>query len=440
MPAGGGLLQLVSQGKQDVDLTGNPEITFFKMVYRRHTNFAVESQVMYFDGTPTFGQRITCLVPRSGDLLGRIYLQVTLPQITLDASSTLVSYVNSIGHALIQEISIDIGEQEIDRQTGEWMELWTQLTTPASQRDALNAMIGRVDEYLPPDIIPSVNGLTLMIPLQFWFCRNPGWYLPLLALQYHPIRINIKLAPLQNLFWTNTLKTDPCQQVSPAQISNVMMWGDCIYLDTEERRRFVSTMHEYLIEQVQYTPPIAVTANQQVATIITDFNHPIKEFIFVAQRNDMIAHHEYFNYSSLGVSETLPATIPASLSNTLQPGQTRTDLITQALLQLEGQDRFKIRDASYFRLVQPYEHHTSTPVNSYIYVYSIALRPEDVQPTGTLNASRIDSVVWQIQMNNALNLPSTYTYTKGNCTIRVYALNYNVFKIVNGFGGLVYKI
>jgi hypothetical protein len=137
MPAGGGLLQLVAVGKQDLFLTGNPQISFFKMVYRRHTNFATESQPMYFDGTPNFGQRITCLIPRRGDLLGRVYLDVTLPQLR-DTSGNLLSYTNSVGHALIQEITFEVGEQEIDRQTGEWMEIWTQLTTPAGQRDALN--------------------------------------------------------------------------------------------------------------------------------------------------------------------------------------------------------------------------------------------------------------------------------------------------------------
>jgi hypothetical protein len=198
MPAGGGLLQLVATGKQDNFLTGNPQISFFKMVYRRHTNFAVESQPMYFDGTPNFGQRITCLVPRRGDLLGRIYLDVTLPQIK-DTTGTPLSYTNAIGHALIQEITFEVGEQEIDRQTGEWMEIWTQFTTSASQRAALNEMIGRVEPYNVVTIQPgaSSEGLRLLIPLQFYFCNNPGLYLPLIALQYSPIRINITLRPLQ---------------------------------------------------------------------------------------------------------------------------------------------------------------------------------------------------------------------------------------------------
>jgi Major capsid protein N-terminus/Large eukaryotic DNA virus major capsid protein len=444
MPAGGGLLQLVAQGKQDVFLTGNPQISFFKMVYRRYTNFAMESQAMYFDGTANFGQRISCLIPRKGDLLGRIYIDVLLPAIYLNGNTTNpVSYVNSIGNALIEEVTFEVGEQQIDRQTGEWMEIWEQLTTPAGQRDALNAMLGRIDGYYVPDIIPgpSSDGLHLYIPLQFFFCKNPGLYLPLLALQYHPIRINITIAKLEKLFYNQNLVTNPAcnNTVNSANITSMMLWGDYVYLDVEERRRFVSMSHEYLIDQVQYTPLNAVTSFQNQVNIQTDFNHPIKEFIFVAKRDFMNTVNEPFNYSSLAINEPLQP----SLQPYLMAGQVRTDLISTALLQLDGYDRFQVRQAPYFRLVQPYDHHTTTPVQNYIYCYSLALRPEDAQPTGTLNASRIDSVVWQITMNPILNTASatdSNNSIRGTATIRIYAINYNVFRVVNGFGGVLFTI
>jgi hypothetical protein len=393
---------------------------------------------MYFDGTANFGQRISCLIPRRGDLLGKVYVDVLLPGLTLaDGSNTPVSYVNAIGNALIQEITFEVGEQEIDRQTGEWMEIWEQLTTPASQRDALNTMIGRVDGYAQPDFIPgpSSEGLRLFIPLQFFFCKNPGLYLPLLALQYHPIRINITIAPLQSLFYTPQLILVPnCSlTVNAANITSMMLWGEYVYLDIEERRRFVSQSHESLIEQIQYTPPIGVTAAQNQVNIQTDFNHPIKEFIFVARRDFMNQVHEFFNYSSLATNEPLPP----SVAPFLMPGQVRTDLIATALLQLDGYDRFQVRQAPYFRLQQPYDHHTTTPVQNFLYCYSLALRPEDAQPTGTLNASRIDAVNWQITMNQTLNTAET---SRGPCTIRVYATNYNVFRVVNGFGGVLFTI
>ena len=443
MPAGGGLLQLVAQGKQDVFLTGNPQISFFKMVYRRYTNFAVESQPMYFDGTANFGQRISCLIPRRGDLLGKVYLDVVLPRL-IDLSGNPVSYVNGIGNALIQEITFEVGEQEIDKQTGEWMQIWEQLVTPASQQQALNNMVGCVDPYMVPDFIPGPlsPGLQLFIPLQFYFCRNPGLYLPLLALQYHPIRINITIAPLNTLFYNAAMLTDTrCNlYVNPANITSMMLWGDYVYLDVEERRRFVAKSHEYLIEQVQYTPLMSVTPFQTQITIQTDFNHPIKEFIFVAKRDFMSQINEPFNFSSLATNEPLDV---SAIGGFFSPGTVRTDLIATALLQLDGYDRFQVRTAPYFRLLQPYDHHTTTPVQQYIYCYSMALRPEDAQPSGTLNASRIDSVNWQITMNPVLNTPSSAnsaTSVRGSATIRIYALNYNVFRVVNGFGGVLFTI
>ena len=166
MPSGGGLLQLVAMGKQDVFLTGNPQITFFKLVYRRHTNFAVESCRMYFDGTPNFGQRITCLIPRQADLLGPLFIEVSLPALTLASTGAPVSYVNSIGNALIEDITLEVGEQEIDKQTGEFMELWSQLTVPPGQKDAYDNMIGRTNIYVAPQ---NFGEQRVVIPLNFWF-------------------------------------------------------------------------------------------------------------------------------------------------------------------------------------------------------------------------------------------------------------------------------
>jgi hypothetical protein len=450
MPAGGGLLQLVATGKQDLFLTGNPQISFFKMVYRRHTNFATESQPMYFDGTPNFGQRITCLIPRRGDLLGRVYLDVTLPRI-YDTNGNLLSYTNSIGHALIAEITFEVGEQEIDRQTGEWMEIWSQLTTPAGQRDALNEMIGRFDQYIPPNLVPGPQseGLRLLIPLQFYFCRNPGLYIPLIALQYSPIRINLTLRPLQQLFWVpppnpvDQSSWKPACQINvdcTSQIVNMMLWGEYVYLDVEERRMFVSASHEYIIEQVQYTPPYSITTQQNTATVSVEFNHPLKEFMFVAQRDEMINRNEWFNFSNLAIGEPIPAYVAQFMNSNAPAG--RMDLIASAKLQLDGYDRFMVRGPQYFRLEQPYEHHTFTPVNAFIYNYSFALRPEDAQPTGTMNASRIDSIVWQIQMNPVLTNPTEMPawQQRGNARIVVYGQNYNIFRVINGFGGLLFTI
>jgi hypothetical protein len=296
------------------------------------------------------------------------------------------------------------------------MEIWSNLTTTEDLKFGFYDMIGKVDGFMPPTLY---GPLKLYIPLRFWFCKNPGLYLPLLALQYHPIRINITLKPLQKLFYSSQLITN-CDSttVNPVKITNMQLWGDYVYLDIEERRRFVSNSHEYLIEQVQYTPSIGLPESGSQFQCRVEFNHPIREFIFVLQRNIMESYHEWFNYSSLPISEV----------------GVRRDLLSTALLQLDGQDRFEERDAGYFRLVQPWQRHTVIPNEDFIYLYSFALRPEDLQPTGSMNASRIDSIVWQLTTNQT-NVPA-----RGNCVTRIYATNHNVLRVVDGFGGLLFTI
>jgi hypothetical protein len=466
MPGGGGLLQLVAMGKQDVFLTGNPQITWFKMVYRRYTNFAIESQQIYFDGDPDFGKRLTALVPRRGDLLGPMVMEVVLPYVTMTDGST-GTYANSPGYSLIEEISLEIGEQEIDKQTGEWMQIWSTVSTPAGQRDALNNMIGRVDGLnSPPTSYPpeacsvgtyNYGANKLYIPLQFWFNKNPGLYLPLLAMQYHPIRINVKLRSLAEMM-ANTNTTALCASVqpTPTKLTEIRLWGDYVYLDTEERRRFVSNTHEYLIEQIQYTPRISMPEGINIHNIRMEFNHPIRELFWVIQRDVMRTTHEWFNYGT---------------TSSFEAGLSR-DMMQNATLQVDGYDRFDMRDAGYFRLVQPFQYHTSTDVKQFIYMYSFALRPEEMQPSGSLNASRIDNMTLVVNLRPDTDQPLTltnpvldgngnqifdnstvpptprtitivnpaYVPNRGNAGITIYAKNHNVLRVVNGFAGLLFKI
>jgi hypothetical protein len=431
MPGQGGLLQLVARGKQDVFLTGNPQMTWFKMVYRRYTNFAIESQPMYFDGTPDFGKRITCRVPCRGDLLSQIVLEVTLPALYLTTGDA-VSYVNSIGHALIQEISVEIGEQEIDRQNGEWMEIWSSYTTTGDKRSGFNNMIGKVDGYNPPNFFGPQK---LYIPLRFWFCGNPGLALPLTALQYHPVRINLTLRPLSQMFYSPGLSTPECTtlEIKPASITELMLWGDYIYLDVEEKRRFVSSAHEYLIEQVQYTAALPIAPGATSSILRLEFNHPIREIFWLVQRDDMTRYHEFFNYSSLGIYE---------------PG-VRQDILQDAVLQLDGFDRFQLRNAGYFRLVQPWQHHTVIPEDFFVYSYSFCLEPESAQPSGSMNASRMDSIALSINLVPAVVTPVRIPPAPGTVApcpppgtlhSRVYGINHNVLRIVDGFGGVLFTI
>jgi len=210
------------------------------------------------------------------------------------------------------------------------------------------------------------------------------------------------------------------------------MYGDYVNLDVEERRRFVSNSHEYLIEQIQYTPNISIPKDTTTATIQLDFNHPLRELIWVVQRDCMATVNEWFNYSPVSI-----------YLNEL--GNSNIDMLQQALLQLDGYDRFEVRDAKYFSRVQPYQYHTNVPTDTFIYCYSFAIRPEELQPSGSLNASRIDSMNLQVALRpdpppTLATTDPSYVPIRGNAHIRVYTTNHNVLRIVNGFGGILFKI
>lgn len=419
---GGGLLQLVATGRQDIYLSGNPQTTFFKQVYRRHTNFAVESCRIDFDGAADFGKTFVATVPRKGDLLNTLILEVSLPMLPQNNSTGAddpTSWVNGIGHAMIDYITVEIGGKEIDRQYGESMHIMSQLQVDASKKNGFNTMIGQVQAFAA-DV--QTGPLRLYIPLRFWFCNNIGLSLPLVALQAHPVKIYIKLRSVQNLFYRDSLVPGSNTYIAnqtlspPPSVDSIVLWGDYVHLDTDERRRFVSSKHEYLIEQIQRQNPYAIPMGNSIANLTLDFNNPIKEIMWVVQQNRVALTNEWFNYSTIIGSDT-----------GFFPGP---DQINNAVIRLDGYDRFEQRDASYFRLVQPWQRHTAIPINDFIYIYSFSLAPEAAQPHGSLNASRIDNIVLACNMNNSIQ--------RYDSTITVYAINYNVFRIAAGLGGVLF--
>ena len=315
---GGGLMQLVAYGAQDVYLTGNPQITFWKVTYRRHTNFAMESIEQTFNGQADFGRRVTCTISRNGDLAYRTYLQVTLPEINQQmlpaqlqnqpGCGVYARWLDFPGHQLISMVEVEIGGQRIDRQYGDWMHIWNQLCLTSEQQRGYYKMVGNTTQLTfitdpnfapvdgpcattaPPQVCAPRNALqetTLYIPFQFWYCRNPGLALPLIALQYHEIRINLDLRPIDECLWAVTNLTS-CT-VSPTKVATAYqqslvaasLYVDYVFLDTDERRRMAQNPHEYLIEQLQFTGDESVGSSSN--KIKLNFNHPCKELIWVVQ-------------------------------------------------------------------------------------------------------------------------------------------------------------
>jgi hypothetical protein len=418
----GGLMQLVAYGAQDIYLTGNPQITYFKVVYRRHTNFAIESIEQTFNGAADFGRRVTALVSRNGDLINRVYLQVTLPKVPGMCGS--FRWTDDVGHHLIKMVEVEIGGQRIDRQFGDWLQIWADLTVPVGQERGYRRMIGQTGNEeggLQSFDMDDKEQTILYIPLQFWFCRNVGLSLPLIALQYHEVKINLEFRQAAELYITAG------HPVNGLSLDAASLYVDYIYLDTDERRRFAQVSHEYLIEQLQFTGDESISNSSN--KIKLSFNHPVKELIWVVQHDSFVElpgacaeGNQWSNYTTELAAANESFTSPAG-------GQ---DPVNFAKLQLNGHDRFSTRAGTYFNLVQPYQHHTNIPKSPGINVYSFGFKPEEHQPSGSANFSRID--------NATLQLHIVYPNNVDLCAkVRIYATNYNVLRIMSGMGGLAYS-
>ena len=412
---GGGLIQLVAYGAQDIYLTGNPQITFFKVVYRRHTNFSIESVHQTLSGDANFGNSVTCNISRNGDLLHSMWAQIKLPPATSVIASTNPTYetwVNNVGTLLIKECELSIGGQLIDKHYAEWYDIWNELTDPHKN---LWKLTGKKDLVAKTDIS---NSTRYYVPFQFWFCRNPGLSLPLIALQYHEVKLKVELNSSANL-----IHTDGTSVSTTGSITEFEIYVDYIYLDTDERRRFAQVSHEYLIEQVQhYNNSISAGT----ASVKLNFNHPVKSLYWtITDTNRDATDTTPALNENLGDTNGNDILNYSSASENTDLGLGTYDTFNTGQLLFNGIERFIARDALYFRQVQPYQYHSNVP-KKHIYMYSFALKPEEHQPSGTCNFSRLDNT--KLVLKNA---------KAGN--IKVFALNYNVLRIMSGMGGLAYS-
>jgi len=546
---GGGLMQLVAYGAQDVYLTGSAQITFFKVVYRRHTNFSVEPIPQTFNGAPEFGRTVTCTINRSGDLITNMYAAIKLKEVTGDN----FGYVRRVGLAIVQHYKIEIGGTKLDEQYGDWLNIWYELSHKVGQERGFSRMIGDVPELTD---INNNNKPTyqLYVPLQFWFNRNNGLALPLIALQYHDVRITIDFRSAAQCVNIPVGGAAPAIAMDEAQLVI-----DYVYLDSEERKRFAQASHEYLFEQLQFT------GSESIAGITNkyrlNFNHPSKFLVWAphlekySNANDYIAYtagndweaareryakvmwlatratlaspsagvyrinntisgdlgevvapeaaswvkstdinskvtaQAIFSDNVIGASSYINATIDnvvlltnnftmEDLSLTVEDSIStfasgtvpavvtsfvnaksftvldhfnygnnidRSDNpVVAAKLQLNGSDRFQERDGHYFNYVQPFQHFSNTPADG-MNVYSFALKPEDHQPSGTCNFSRIDNATLNLRLGSK-NTDGTSTYlsssiggSNSNSLLNIYTVNYNVLRVMSGMAGAAYS-
>lgn len=418
----GGLLVLAAYGAQDKYITGNPQITFFVAVYRRYTNFSVVQMPQLFTGDFDFGKKIYCQLERIGDLINQVFLKIKLPSLEQYSHSDLndnqIDYywVNSIGHSIIKIIEVEIGGNVIDRQYGVWMEIWSELTVPLNKRDGYYEMIGK---SMNPINLNNNKELLLYVPLQFWFCKNIGLSLPLIALQDHEVRINLSLRNYNELIISSngsTISESPNKQQLNIISGNLEV--DYIFLEEDERKIFVKNNLQYLITQIQVYPKSLDTTNYNNVIVDFNFNHMVSELIWVIQNGNVLSTYSYggnewFNFST------------QSYRNGDVSG---LDPMIEGKFLIEGNELTETKDSKYYKIVVPYQRHTNVP-NNFIYVYSFSLNPEEYQPSGTCNFSRIDNATLQMKLSEDLVKP----------IIQLFAVNYNILNIANGMAGVEYS-
>jgi len=517
----GALMQLATYGTQDFMLSGNPQISFFSQAYMRYTNFAIEQIEHPFDND-TFGSTLSCVIPHDGDLIHHLHFKIELSELAVGGTedvNNLARWVSYLGEIMIKEVNIKIGSITIDKHYSNWLHIWNKLTLSKSERELYNKMIGNVIEladpgyfvkaidnaankiYLVQDIDSNNRTLsqarkpkyTLHIPLQFWFNRNPGLALPLIALPSVDVKIEIKLNSVNKLYYYNLGVSGASAPTAPT-ISKASLLIDYVFLDTDERRRFANKKHEYLIDQVQEITDNVSAGNYQKSVELTQLRHPVKELIWVAQANHVTDYStlnsesnesapggngrgaQWFNYSNVhwpqgeeqytnngssSIDYRLGGTNMAQSSgeytndeeydfvyrdliDDLPAGATINNPILSARLQVNGQDRIKEMPGSYFSDVQVHEHHPNAHNCIGINVYSFSLRPEEYQPSGTMNFSRVNNAKLYLKFDRNFidsKISGNGSTVVGNtgASIKVYAVNYNVLKVSDGNAGLSYN-
>jgi len=414
-------MQLVAYGAQDVYLTGNPKVTFFQAVYKRHTNFAMENIEQTVNGTASDSGRVSVTIARNGDLVSDMYVELKAKGSIIKTAADGVDDDCWAAERAIKDVELSVGGQRIDKHYQRWWRLYSELYLDEAKKATWGKMTS-----------PAVDAGQMFLPLIFFFNRNPGLALPLIALQYHEVRLDFDLSSEFDQYTDGT---------------TFKVWANYIYLDTEERRRFAQKGHEYLIEQVQHTGTDALASAGSTKQIRLSYNHPVKELVFCADRGSVSAAN-LWNFTSTDVFVTtdagaqlaagLSSVTPTSLSGAPQLIVTQgaaawteeaAGPIDTFKLVLNGQDRFKEQSGKYFNSVQPFNHHTGSPVPG-VYAYSFALKPEEHQPTGTCNFSRIDNA--QVAIKTKAGNSTTQN-------LNMFAVNYNVLRIQSGMGGLAFS-
>lgn len=490
-----GLLILVSVGKENIYLSSNPEITFFKITHKRHSNFSTETIAQYFKATPDFGRKVTVNLSKNADLLGPIVLYVELPDIIKENSSVLPSgiknfaWVKKIGLALLSYVDLEIGGVIIDRQFGDYLNIWYELTSNLGRKKAFNKMIGNID--ILTNFSNGKSSYSLYVPLNFWFCQDSGISLPIIAMVHNDIKIHVQFNDLNKCYIETPNKyiqtSEPFSLFKPGElirqnVGGVTAIGKFVYFDALTNNLYYSVVSgnfkiPTVSNDINYIIIGDETKFQQnlinTSIITTDesyfrFNTPtlqnaylLVDYIYLDNTERFLFlnnTHEYLvpviqniqeqTFYSTNISYKIPFYNPIKIifwraqliSNykandlfnyTLEPvSTTSTKIISQEYVVLNSINRIELGLPEYYSLIQIYQNKfTSSPEG--FHMYSFCINPLDYQPSGTLNFSKIDDAYLSINFNKLVNYQNP-------ATIAAYGIQLNIFRVINGLGALGY--
>ena len=503
----GGMMQLLFHGAQDLFLTGNPTMTYFKTVYKRHTQFGTEYITLPFDPIPSFTPlqmtKATCKIDRNADLLHDTYLTYDLPALYTN-NNIPIGWVEEVGTHIIQEISVRLDGLVIDTQRGDFMKVYTDICFNGSKKAQWLRCVGgesymlNSGQNLSPDITEqsiAINARRLYIPLLFWFCMNSGLSIPLVALQYTELYVDCTFAPLNELIRIGNPPVSPkrlfgdySNSAYNITIRNYLMslgfdqtnvfyyftqnnWPsntnllcNYIYLGDDERKMFAQASHEYLIPQIQYNYFQGLKRGPNY--LETTFNHPVKEVIWFLTRDDLDLSNDWYNFT--GLQDRLSMlyyqsqqrfynfqnfyqpeltyinnnfgpylnSVKDQSVNELTPSQNQTtfldfySIMQSAQPVFNNNDRMEVMDHDFYQNLQLFKYHTGFTPHG-IYILSFGLKPEEHQPSGTQNFSRLDYQEFRINIFNTYPVDEKF-----NCSM--FAVNYNVFRIIGGIGNVAF--
>jgi hypothetical protein len=394
-----GIIQLAAKGVQDAYLTKKPEMNHFKSVYKQHVPFSTEQQSLFFSGNVEFGKKITCSVPRTGDLLSSVYLNLKLPKL-VKSSGTFAGWTNSVGNAIFEYAEIEIGGRLIDKQYGIFMEIIDELIDTKIE----NILLGKYDTNLVLGDSAKSN-TEYFVPLRFWFHDDLSKAIPLISLQNHEIKIHLKLRPFDHL-----IHYDGATPPDTVSITEATLSAKYIFLDDSERKKYVDAKHMFLIKQLQLNPVQSIKQGTTNFKSRLEFNHPCTELLWVFTETDSELNNDWFNFSKR-----------------VPDGDLVTSLMTRCKLNIDGSDIFD-QNELFFRSVQHEIYHTNIS-NKHVFTYAFSNNPEDPQPSGSLNFSKISDA--NMYFDFIENVPDIKLY--------VFSVNHNWLIIDKGMAGVAFS-